>query len=105
MEPGEASLTITRGTAYVDRVRAYKVMLDGDELGRIKNDTTSTFSVPPGAHELHLKVDWASSPVVSFDVAPGQEVRYACRPTTNAFFALIYSLFARKNYITLEPES
>ena len=48
MEPGEASLTITGGTAYVDRARAYKVMLDGAELGRIKNDTTSTFSVPPG---------------------------------------------------------
>ena len=103
MEPGEASLTITRGTAFVDRARSYKVMLDGAELGRIKNDTTQTFSVPPGAHELHLKVDWASSPVVSFNVAAGQDVRYTCYPTANAFMALLYSFFARKNYITLEP--
>jgi hypothetical protein len=104
MATGEARVTITRGTAYVDRARAYKIMLDGQEVGRIKNNTSETIPVPAGPHELFLKVDWASSPTATFDAAPGQEVRYACRPTSNAFLALITSVFARKNYITLEPE-
>ena len=104
MAAGEGRVTITRGTAYVDRARAYKIMLDGQEVGRIKNNTTETISVPAGSHELFLKVDWASSPVQSFDVTPGGEVRFVCHPTANAFFALIQSILSRKNYITLEPE-
>ena len=104
MVDGEGKLTITRGSAYVDRARAYKIMVDGQEVGRIKNDRTETIAVPAGEHELSLKVDWASSPTVSFDVAPGEEVRYICKPTANAFFALLQSVLARKNYITLEPE-
>ncbi len=103
MTAKEARLTITRGTAYVDRARAYKIMLDGQEVGRIKNDMTETISVPAGAHEVFLKVDWASSPIQTFEAKPGQEIRFSCRPTANAFMALLQSLFNRKNYITLEP--
>lgn len=101
---GEGKVTIARASAYVDRARAYKIMIDGHEVGRIKNDTSQTLSVPAGSHELFLKVDWATSPPLTVDVSPGQEVRYVCRPTANAFLAVLYSFFNRKNYLTLEPE-
>jgi hypothetical protein len=104
MTTGEGRITVARGGAYVDKARAYKVMLDGTEVGRVKDGKTESFSVPAGAHELNLKVDWATSPTMRFDVAPGEEVRFACRPAGNPFTALLYSLFARKKYLKLERE-
>jgi hypothetical protein len=104
MATGEGRLTIARDSAYVDRARAYKIMVDGKEVGRIKNNTSQTISVPGGSHELFLKVDWATSPTLTFEVNAGEEVRYVCRPTANAFLAVLYSFFNRRNYLTLEPE-
>lgn len=100
---GESKVTIVRGTAYVDRLRAYKVMVDGNEVGRIKNGETQSFPVAAGSHTLQLKIDWASSPDVGFDVAPGGEATFACRPKGNAMTSMLYALFTRKAYILVEP--
>ena len=35
----DATLVLARSKAYVDKVRAYKIMLDGQEIGRIKEGT------------------------------------------------------------------
>jgi hypothetical protein len=105
MSTGEGRVTLTRGKAYVDKVRAWKILLDGQEVGRIKEGQTQTFgATPAGSHQLLLKVDWASSPTFTFDLAPGEELRLTCRPKPNAFTALLYALFARSKYIILERE-
>jgi len=56
-----ASITLSRGTGYADRLRSYRVMLDGKEIGRIGNGETKSFPVGPGQHELVVKIDWCSS--------------------------------------------
>jgi hypothetical protein len=104
MTTGEGRVTVARGSAYVDKARAYKVILDGTEAGRVKDGKSESFSVAAGPHELYVKVDWASSPTMRFDVAPGEDVRFMCRPNANALTAMFYSLFARKKYLRLEPE-
>jgi hypothetical protein len=101
---GEGRVTLTRAKAYVDKVRAYKVLLDGQSVGRIKEGETQSFSAPAGPHQLQLKVDWAGSPTFTFDLAPGDDVRFICRPKANAFTAILYSLFARNKYLLLVRE-
>lgn len=100
----EGKITITRASTYPDRLRAYKVMLDGLEIGTIKNGQTETFSAPAGTHELHLKIDWTTSPSHRFDLAPGEEARFMCRPRGNAITAIGYAMFARNKYLVLERE-
>ena len=99
----DATLVLARPKAYVDKVRAYKIMLDGQEIGRIKEGAEESLTIPSGSHELQLKIDWALSPVVRFDAADGHVVKFTCKPRPNPFTVLYYATIARKNYISLEP--
>lgn len=100
----ESKITITRGNAYTDRARAYKVFVDGSEIGRVKNEQSETFPIAPGTHEVYLKLDWTKSPKVSFDVGAGEEVRFVCRPAANAANAMVKSLLKPSSYLNLERE-
>ena len=99
---GDSALVIRRGKAYVDKARAYKVLVDGNEVGRIKNGEEAVYPLPPGRHELLLKIDWATSPSEIFELGPGQRAIFECKPKANAANALIYMTVKRKDYLTLQ---
>jgi hypothetical protein len=62
-------LRIKRNSAFIDWLREYKILLDGEVLGRIRNGKEVVLDVPPGRHDLSLKIDWASSNTLTFDAA------------------------------------
>jgi hypothetical protein len=99
----QGTIQLERSTAYTDKLRAYKVTVDGTEVGTIKQGTTESFPVAPGSHDVQLKLDWAYSPILTVDVPPGGTVRLQCRPRPNPFTVLWYSTVARKKYLRLEP--
>lgn len=47
--------------AVVDRTRKYKVLIDGEKVGALKNGGSESFEVGAGRHEVMMKVDWCSS--------------------------------------------
>jgi len=55
------NLTVVRDSGYADRLRAYKIVLDGVVIGMIGNGETKTFPIVPGPHSLSLKIDWCGS--------------------------------------------
>ena len=91
-----------RAGGYTDRARAYKVLVDGNEVARVKAGETQAVDVPPGPHQVQMAIDWARSPAFDVQLAEGETARFFCHPNANAFTALFYSLFARKRYIALE---
>jgi hypothetical protein len=78
-----ATLQITRGTRGGDRLRAYHVIVDGDDVGVIRRGRTATIALTPGQHQVHLTVDWCRSPSVTVDVASGQVVSLSCWSNVN----------------------
>src|SRR6266851_2085046 len=66
-----AALTIVRDTGYADRLRRYKVIVDGTSIGEVGNGETRRFSVSPGLHRVSLKIDWCGSKAVSFNLDEG----------------------------------
>lgn len=90
----------TRG--YADRVRAYRVVLDGVVVGRIKRGQSLSVEADPGHHELHLAVDWCRSRSVELQLVPGQETRLECWPNSTRGNALYRTSFGRSNYIALD---
>lgn len=54
-------IRIKRDSGLADRFRVYKVVLDGDVIGKIKNGQQIELDVPPARHRLHLKIDWCRS--------------------------------------------
>lgn len=67
-----ATIKIYRQTAYNNRFRDFQVYLDGKKIGVIANNETKEFEVPPGLHTLSFKIDWGSSPTLSFEMADNE---------------------------------
>ena len=101
-----ASLTVVRDSGYADRMRAYKVILDGVIIGEIRNGQTKEFLVAPGDHQLSLKIDWCGSKAVAFTAAEGETPLFYAKSNLRGIrvmAALWFVLFDRMSYLLLEP--
>ena len=97
-----ATIQITRRTTYwVDILRAYHVYIDGQYVGTVDDGATAEFSVESGFHEVFLRIDWAGSPRVQVQCAPGAVARLTCRGHVNPFVALATGFLAWYRYVRL----
>jgi len=90
---------------YGDRLRKYRVLLDEREVATLLWGGTVEIPVTAGAHRLRLKIDWAGSRAVDFEVAEGEVVDFQCRPRRSAglaFVSLVQSIFQRDQWLVLE---
>jgi hypothetical protein len=90
-------LTIIRDSSVVNGTRAFKVVLDGKAVARIKNGETIELDVAPGDHSLLLKIDWCNIVELTAD---SEAVTYRCGSYLDGFVATI---IARNNYLYLLP--
>ena len=67
------SLTVAWSALAAPWVR-YRVLVDGEEVGRIGYRRPLTIALPAGAHDVALRVRTHHSPVVPIDVAIGASV-------------------------------
>jgi hypothetical protein len=76
-----AEIELTRPTGYrVDRGRKYQVFIDRKKLGNIKLGETKVFTLPPGRHELQLKIDWGVSERLQVDLGDSDRAAFVCAP-------------------------
>jgi hypothetical protein len=68
-------------------LRAYKVILDGVEVGKIRDGETVDFSVSPGHHKLRIKISWTGSDVLIFNMRSDDTVVFECEPNGEAMTA------------------
>jgi hypothetical protein len=95
-----ATIALARPTAgRRDRVRAYRVCLDGEEAGRVLAGDRLSLPVEPGRHTLELRIDWARSAKVEVKLAEGETVGVECRPASG--FAWVKGFLGRPGYIEL----
>jgi hypothetical protein len=73
-----ATVTLIRHSAFLNRIRAYRVFVDHREVGKVKNGETTTFEVSSGKHVLSVKVDWARSAPLEVAVEAGGNVEVDC---------------------------
>ena len=94
------SITVTRPTtAWRDRARKYKVLLDGTVSAEISHGETASLEVAPGPHEVRGKIDWCTTPPV---VVTGDEELTLQTGTGNAFTAIFVALLTPSKYLRLE---
>ncbi|WP_315816908.1 hypothetical protein [Paraflavitalea speifideaquila] len=61
-------IILTRKGEWLNRARSYKVLIDEQKTGIIKNDGTEEYVVEPGKHSIRCTIDWCSSPVLQLEV-------------------------------------
>jgi len=99
----EASSTIriARHHAWADSIRWYKVIVDGDHVGDVGDDSAVEVLASPGRHELYLKIAWCRSPVVQLELRPGETTRVECASAVGPLNGLWLITFGRHRYIDL----
>lgn|SRR5215510_3625071 len=91
-------IRIIRDSGYTDRFRSYKVIVDGQAVGKIKNGGRLEFDLPPGRHRLYLKIDWCRSNLVDFET-DSDVIQFECGSNLPGWRSLLALL-----YITLLPD-
>jgi hypothetical protein len=98
----EGAIEVRRGRRlWMDRFRAYRALIDGKEVGAIRDGGSCTVRVRPGLHRIELRVDWARSEPRAVEVPRGGTVTLECRGP-NQFAAPYWITFGRRRYLRLD---
>jgi hypothetical protein len=87
---------------WVDRSRAYKVLIDGEMVGEVRHGESRDFQVPPGRHQLRLKIDWTSSKTIDCELGAGDEAKFRCGPS-RPFLGQLLGILRITPYVELSP--
>jgi len=96
-------IRIKRDSGYADRLRAYKIVLDGNVVGEINNGQQLELNVTPGKHRLNLKIDWCRSNILDFEMN-GNTIEFECGSNLRGIkvlLSILYVTFLRSQYIWL----
>ena len=100
----EAHITIQRGKSYADRLRAYKVVVDGVVVASVRAGQSVTVPVSAGSHALGLRIDWCGSEELQFEVRTGERITFECGSSLagwRVWLALLYVIFRTREYLWL----
>ena len=89
-------------TRWKDRLRRYTVILDGTEVGKLRNGEAIELAVAPGLHHLLIKIEFVGSDPIQFAVASGEEAHFVCRATASNIIEMILSLAGNRPWVRLE---
>ena len=94
------NLTIQRDSGYADSLRAYKMILDGEEIGMVKSGESKSFPVSPGEHAIQAKIDWCSSSPEQF-VAGDEPIAFEVFSKLRGFrvYGSLFALFNPRGWI------
>jgi hypothetical protein len=86
----EPVIRVTRVKATLrDRLRGYRIELDGSVVGKVRSGHTVDLKVEPGQHRLRIKADVTGSQVLSFEIRPGQVRLFECQPNGHSLSAVV----------------
>lgn len=88
------TLKIERPHHSMNFTRSYKILLDGELIGKIENDETKEFSIPEGKHTIKTKMDFFGSRNFSFDMDSTSIKNIKVKPTYHIFIAVMLQNFS-----------
>ena len=75
-------------------------MVDGVFVGQIWRGGTWTVAVPPGRHQIEVRIDWSGSRAVEFEVPVGGVVRFQVEPAGKLINGA-WQMFTRHGWLRL----
>lgn len=91
-----AKLIIERASSFLMRTRPFRVIVDGQDIGEVKNGKTVEYEIPVGKHTLRTGISPLNgiSPVRPFTAVENQTVHFVTRPhpLTIVFMIIVCSM-------------
>ncbi len=97
----KSTIILNRTSTWANRIRKFKVEIDGFVEGVIANGQSVCFTVMPGKHSIRVKYDWYKSEPFELDIAEGEDIRLECGSRTGLASELD-ALVAPGRYLTLK---
>ena len=63
-----------------DRLRRYRIQVDGAEVGRLGRGGRIVVPVAPGRHEVRVRIDWAGSRPLTADLVSREVATFEATP-------------------------
>lgn len=99
------TLTVRRERAWTDRWRRYRILVDGVEVGHLRQGEALSVTVEPGPHELQARIDWCGSRPLVVDCR-AHDVEVTVRGALRGWRMLFAAATVRRRpdeYLVLEP--
>lgn len=81
MNADSAILLVRRSSDWRrDTFRTYHIWVDGVRVAAVKRAKSIGVPVSVGRHSVQVRIAWCSSPEVTVDVEPGDEIHLECGP-------------------------
>jgi hypothetical protein len=103
IEDGMCTIRLVRPALFVDRIRSYQILLNGNKAGMISHDSTLEIRVPAGPVTIEAKIDWARSQPLTINTVPGQTIEIEVRNHWGTVLGLWAISFGRGTYLLLTP--
>jgi hypothetical protein len=101
---GQARLVVERkGGTYADRLRAYRVLVDGQHVASVRDGEVVATPIDAGEREVELRIDWARSRRLQVKAVPGGEIRLAASPNARPWSVVFWATVGSYRYIRLKP--
>ena len=88
-----ARIVLTRSAEWMNRMRNYRVIIDGQKAGVIGNGATEEFRVAPGEHKVICKVDWCSSREFDVRIDNGETAYLHVSSGMKHYWYFVFPLF------------
>jgi hypothetical protein len=68
------TVTVRRDSGWADKIRKYRIILDGVEVGKLGEGAVLRQEVCNGLHTIAAKIDWCGSRPLQFDAKSRDQV-------------------------------
>jgi hypothetical protein len=105
MQMQSSVVKIMRKKKWVDSFRAYKIILNGNNVGILFASQSISVPVEPGHHSLKMNIDWCGSEEINFSIGSGEEITFECESGLSILKVLLipyYLIFRPNNWILLK---
>jgi hypothetical protein len=93
-------LLITRKNGYyANAVRAYKVFVDNECVGKIRAGQEKRFELNAGTHTVRFEIDWCGSQEITFEIKSQDDLIEIECWAKNPFTAIFDIIFRPMYYI------
>jgi hypothetical protein len=105
MSDSQAVLEIARTSQWANRLRRYSILVDGSEVGTVRNGETVKIPVDPGQRIVQVKLDWCRSESLTVAVKPGQSCVLEVGCISKSWHALeaLTAIFSPHRYLYVRP--
>jgi hypothetical protein len=102
--PADATrmLKLIRRSGFADRLRSYKIVINGMQVGTMANDTVLDLEVPSGPLTIQARLDWCRSRPLMIEAAPNQRIEIEVSNHWGALLGLWAITFGFGSYLTLK---